>query len=198
MASSTASSPKRETARDRILAAANDLFYREGIHTVGVDRIIDEAGVAKASLYSSFKGGKAELVRAYLERRRENLMASITAAIDRHDDPRGRLLAIFEAQAEIAARPTYNGCAFVAATAEAHEEGIDEVAQAQRAWVRATLTRLATEAGADDPGALAEQLQLLYDGATMAAHQDRDRGAAIRASEIAAVLVERALGSPPA
>ena len=195
MATSTASTVERASARDRILAAANQLFYREGIHTVGVDRIIDEAGVAKASLYSSFKGGKAELVRAYLEGRRESLMATITAAIARHDEPRERLLAVFEAQGEIAARPGYNGCAFAAATSEAHGEGVDEVVQAHRTWMRTTLVTLATEAGASDPDALAGQLQMLYDGATTSAKMDGDLAAASRAAAIAGQLIDVAVAS---
>src|SRR5262245_38929851 len=58
----------RPSARKRILAAANELFYEEGIHSVGIDRVIERAGVAKASLYNTF-GSKDELVRAYLEGR---------------------------------------------------------------------------------------------------------------------------------
>ena len=61
-------SPVRPSARERLLAAANELFYNEGVHTVGIDRVIDQAGVAKASLYNTF-GSKDELVRAYLETR---------------------------------------------------------------------------------------------------------------------------------
>ena len=56
------------SARDRLLAAADELFYEEGIHTVGIDRIIEKAGVAKATLYSVF-GSKEELIRAYLAAR---------------------------------------------------------------------------------------------------------------------------------
>src|SRR5712675_1559267 len=62
----------RPTARERLLAAANELFYNEGVHTVGIDRIIEQAGVAKASLYNTF-GSKDELVRAYLEMRRASV-----------------------------------------------------------------------------------------------------------------------------
>ncbi len=73
-----AASP-RPSARDRLLAAADELFYAEGVHVVGVDRIVERAGVTKASLYNTF-GSKDELVRAYLEnhfRRRQNRIASI-------------------------------------------------------------------------------------------------------------------------
>ena len=58
----------RRSARERLLAAADELFYEEGVHTVGVDRVIERAGVAKATLYSAF-GSKDELIRAYLAAR---------------------------------------------------------------------------------------------------------------------------------
>src|SRR3569832_734274 len=90
----------RAAARDRLLAAANELFYAEGIHTVGIDRIIERAGVAKASLYNTF-GSKDELIVAYLRSRQARSQARITAAIERHDEPRTRLLAVFDAQSEM-------------------------------------------------------------------------------------------------
>src|ERR1700761_7130415 len=96
----------RATARERLLAAANELFYNEGVHTVGIDRIIEQAGVAKASLYNTF-GSKDELVRAYLEGRHASMARRLTRAADGYDTPRERLLAVFEAQAELAARPDY-------------------------------------------------------------------------------------------
>ena len=60
----------KHSARERLLAAANELFYAEGVQTVGIDRVIERAGVAKASLYNTF-GSKENLVRAYLESRHE-------------------------------------------------------------------------------------------------------------------------------
>ena len=65
-------SAARPSARERLLAAANELFYNEGVHTVGIDRVIEQAGVAKASLYNTF-GSKDELVRAYLEGRHASI-----------------------------------------------------------------------------------------------------------------------------
>ena len=67
-------------ARERLLAAADELFYEQGIHTVGIDRIIERAGVAKASLYSTF-GSKDELVRAYLESRDESRRVRVQAVV---------------------------------------------------------------------------------------------------------------------
>src|ERR1700755_125967 len=71
---------ERRSARERLLAAAEELFYGEGINTVGIDRIIERAGVAKASLYSNFKS-KDELVRAYLVVRHESRKAQIQAKL---------------------------------------------------------------------------------------------------------------------
>src|SRR4030081_2460352 len=78
--------PPKRSPRERLLAAANELFYAEGVHTVGIDRIIEHAGVAKASLYSTF-GSQEELVRAYLESRHAGTMARLTRAAEEHADP---------------------------------------------------------------------------------------------------------------
>ena len=73
--------PDRTSARERLLAAANELFYAEGIRTVGIDRIIEHAGVAKASLYNTF-GSKDELIRAYLGQRHARTAERITRALE--------------------------------------------------------------------------------------------------------------------
>src|ERR1700749_1858014 len=104
----------RPSAPERLLAAANELFYNEGVHTVGIDRIIEQAGVAKASLYNTF-GSKDELVRAYLEPRQASLTQRIMQAVDPYDPPRERLLAVFEGQGDLFAGPDYRGCAFARA-----------------------------------------------------------------------------------
>ncbi|SQD97772.1 hypothetical protein FMEAI12_4290007 [Parafrankia sp. Ea1.12] len=74
-------------ARQRLLDAANELFYTEGVQSVGIDRIIEYAGVAKGSLYNTF-GSKEALVRAYLESRHEGTTQRLSAVIDAVDDPR--------------------------------------------------------------------------------------------------------------
>src|ERR1700729_3111697 len=106
------------SARERLLASADALFYAEGVQSVGIDRVIEHAGVAKASLYNLF-GSKEGLVRAYLEARHEGTTTMISNAVELHRDPRRRILAVFEAQAQVFAQPGFRGCAFVAAFAEA-------------------------------------------------------------------------------
>jgi AcrR family transcriptional regulator len=183
----------RPSARERLLAAANELFYNEGIHTVGIDRVIEHAGVAKASLYNTF-GSKDELVRAYLESRQAHVAERIMQAVERYDTPRERLLAVFEGQGDLFARPDYRGCAFIRASAESHPGDMAEQAtEAYRHWVRALLTDLATQAGVPEPEILARQLHLLYDGGGQAARMDHDPAAAAAARTAAAILLDAAL-----
>ena len=183
----------RPSARERLLAAANELFYNEGVHTVGIDRVIEQAGVAKASLYNTF-GSKDELVRAYLETRHASVAQRITQAVERYDTPRERLLAVFEGQGELFAQPDYRGCAFARASAESHPgDLVEQAAEAYRRWVRALLTELADRAGVPEPEVLARQLHLLYDGSGQSARMDHDPAAAASARAAAATLLDAAL-----
>ncbi|MFY9932784.1 MAG: TetR/AcrR family transcriptional regulator [Streptosporangiaceae bacterium] len=185
-------SAARPSARERLLAAANELFYDEGVHTVGIDRVIEHAGVAKASLYNTF-GSKDALVRAYLETRHNNMVQRVIRVVDRYDTPRQRLLGVFEAQAELAAEPGYRGCAFARASAESHPgDVVEQATSAYRAWVRGLLTELASQAGVPEPQVLARQLHLLYDGAGQSARLDHDPAAALAARDAAAVLLDAA------
>lgn len=182
----------RQSARERLLAAANELFYAEGVQTVGIDRVIEYAGVAKASLYNTF-GSKENLVRAYLKSRHDATVARLRRTIERRTDPRQRLLAVFDAQAEMFAEPEFHGCAFITASAEAPEGGlIEQAADEYRAEIRELLTELAGAAGAADPAALGRQLHILFDGAGLAARMDRDPQAAASAKAAGAVLLDAA------
>src|SRR5438876_10579116 len=116
----------RKSARERLLAAADQLFYAEGVHVVGVDRIAERAGVTKATLYNTF-GSKEDLVRAYLEqhmRRRQERLARILAA---NDSPRKGILGIFAEVVELLEGSAFSGCRFVMATAEEWSGGDSDV-----------------------------------------------------------------------
>ncbi len=197
MPSATSTDPgtARRSPRERLLEAAGELFYAEGIQSVGIDRVIERAGVAKASLYSTF-GSKEELVGAYLDERHARIIGRLRAAVDAVDpaDPVARILAVFDAQAEIFRAPDYRGCAFTAAAAEAPRGGrIDEATRDYRREVRDLFTELATAAGAPDPPLLASQLQLLYDGGGSAANLDRDPSIAGPVHAAAASLLAASL-----
>jgi AcrR family transcriptional regulator len=164
------------------------------VHSVGIDRVIERAGVAKATLYSAF-GSKDELVRAYLMRRHAVRQERITRMLARYDTPRERLLGVFDVLGELFATPGFRGCAFLNATAEARPgSAVKEVSGEQRAWVRSLFLELGQAAGARDPRRLAQQLVLLYDGATVGAQMDSDPSAAAGARAAAALLVDAATG----
>jgi AcrR family transcriptional regulator len=188
MGAKTAAGP---SARERLLAAANELFYDEGVHTVGIDRVIERAGVAKASLYNTF-GSKDELVRAYLEMRHARIAERITRYLERYSAPRERLLGVFEAQGETFADPTFRGCAFVAASAESPGESVTRASDNYRGWVRGLFTDLAREAGAADPELLARQLHMIYDGASLSVRLDRNPEATAMARAAAEALIDAA------
>ncbi|MCX4724254.1 TetR/AcrR family transcriptional regulator [Streptomyces sp. NBC_01306] len=188
-------STAKPSARERLRAAANELFYAEGVQSVGIDRVIEHAGVAKASLYNTF-GGKEQLVRAYLDTRHAGTVDRITRAIAERDTPREQMLAVFESQGRQFDRPDFHGCAFIRAGSEAGPGGlVQEAADAFRGWMRALFTRLAAEAGAADPDALGHQLQLLYDGAGISALMDRDSTVAATSHAAAAALIAAATGA---
>ncbi|MFD7226089.1 TetR/AcrR family transcriptional regulator [Streptomyces sp. NPDC059892] len=183
----------KPSARERLLAAADDLFYREGVQTVGIDRIVQTAGVAKASLYNLF-GSKEELVRAYLDARHAETRARIERTLTRFRTPRERLLGVFDAQGRLFTEPGFNGCAHIMASAEARPGSpVQCAADRYRLWVRTLFTDLAREAGVADFEGLARQLHLLYDGAGVSARMDRDPSAATTAREAAAMLFDAAV-----
>jgi AcrR family transcriptional regulator len=191
--SATAPNDGRANARERLLAAADQLFYAEGVQSVGIDRIIEQAGVARASLYNLY-GSKEALVSAYLQARHHGTLERLDAAVARHRDPRRRLLAVFDAQGEIFAEPGFRGCAFVSATAEeAHGSVIDKAAQGYRAEILALFTGLARDAGVANAARLGRQLQLVYDGAGLAARMERDPSIARSARAAAEALLDAAL-----
>jgi AcrR family transcriptional regulator len=183
---------RKPPARERLLAAADELFYAEGVHTVGIDRIIERAGVAKASLDSCF-GSKDELVRAYLENRHDVRRARMLAGLERYDTPRDRLLGVFDVLGELAGTPGFRGCAFYNATAESSPDSPAEAVTAtSRAWNRGLFTELARDAGVADPATLADQLVILYDGAMAGSRMDHHRDSAAISRGIAAKLLDAA------
>ncbi|MET7782143.1 TetR/AcrR family transcriptional regulator [Streptomyces mirabilis] len=175
----------RRPARERILDTASELFYAHGIHAVGVDRLIAESGVAKATLYKHFPG-KDDVVAAYLRRMDVNWRRHLrSAALAAGEDPREQLFGIFVALEETA-RDGRLGCAFINAVAEyLPGSAVHAVAAEHKHTVRTWVRDLAAAAGAADPDTLAFQLTLLIDG-TLAATRVEHAGAAAGAARRAA------------
>jgi len=189
----TDNSDKPASARQRLLDAASHLFYKEGVHTVGVDRVVERAGVAKATLYALF-GNKEGLVRAYLMARDDAIRGRMTRRLARYGTPRERLLGVFDVQDRMFSEPGFRGCAFARANAEAPEgSSAEEIAENHRAWLRSLFRDLAQDAGAGDPEQVARQLMLLYDGAAVSAWMEHNPSAAHSARSVAITLIDAAL-----
>jgi AcrR family transcriptional regulator len=188
------STPERPLPRERLLQAADHLFYEEGVSSVGIDRILKESDVARASLYSTY-GSKDQLLRAYLQNRSHGWQAVVAEALPtRWDSARDRIVGIFEMLTEWFEAPGYRGCPFINASAEAAPSlVIQDVRDDHRAWVRALFIGLARDAGARDPEALSAQLVLLYDGSMAGAQLDRSAEPGRAAQCAAAVLLKAAL-----
>jgi AcrR family transcriptional regulator len=181
---------RHRTAKQRLLQAADELFYNEGIHAVGIDRVIAHAGVAKGSLYYSF-AGKDDLVRGYLTERHGKWADRVSAGIEAHTDPRERILAVYDALGALFAEPDYRGCAFMNALAEAAPDSVEaQAATTFRAWVRTLFLGLAADADAEDPKQLAESLVVLYDGAVATAQMDKAPQAAQTARHLADLVLD--------
>lgn len=161
-----------QSARDRLLAAATALFYREGIHSVGVDRVIDTAGVTRATMYRHF-AGKEDLVLEYLRGEDAGIRSLFDAAGAATADPSVLLdLVVDGVAADIRTRHT-RGCPFINAAAEYPDQGpVRELIAAHRAWFRETLRALAEGAGVDDPDDVAAGLVLLRDAAMVGGYLD--------------------------
>ncbi|MDT5094689.1 MAG: hypothetical protein QOH60_4052 [Mycobacterium sp.] len=196
MATKTA---KRPSARERLLAACDELFYRDGVHSTGIDAVIERAGVAKGSLYYIF-GGKDELVAAYLRGRHQAWRQRIESAQDDIDDPDEKILAIFDAIADYVSLPEFRGCPFENADAEApagERQGL--ATKEYRDWLRQFFLELAADTGATESTALADALIVLYHGAlTTATTAEPARAAALTAKRIARLTLAAAKASSSA
>jgi AcrR family transcriptional regulator len=186
---SAASSTPRRSARERLLTAADRLFYEEGVHTVGIDRVLEESGVAKGSLYYNFTG-KDDLVRTYLENRHAAWAARIDGHMATARTPTAKILAVFDALAELFGQPDFRGCAFINAAAEAGPGSAEDLAAKHfRTWLHELFGTLVAQGGYTDPDALTQQLVLLYDGSNISAQLDDNASAAVAARNAAASLV---------
>jgi AcrR family transcriptional regulator len=188
----TATLDPPRTARDRLLAAADELFYAEGVNSVGIDRVIEHAGVAKATLYSAF-GSKDGLIRAYLMKRHFSRIERVMRHVDRQSDPRGKLLAVFDSLEELFAAPGWRGCPFLAAPGESRScDPVQEVTTMTRNWTRNLFAELARAAGLTDPPAVADALMTIYDGAIVVSQLDHKPNAAATARRIAETVIAAA------
>jgi AcrR family transcriptional regulator len=179
------------SARERLLEAAENLFYRQGIRSVGVDEIVACADVAKMSLYRSFPS-KDELVAAYLEGRDARYWGWWDDVAARYpDDAREQLRALFRGLARLATRADWRGCPFTNAATEFPEPAhpARKVAERNKHELRRRLLELARALKAKRPAQLADQLVLLFEGAYSSAQTFGPTGPAGAVAEAADALV---------
>ncbi|KXO88983.1 TetR/AcrR family transcriptional regulator [Tsukamurella pseudospumae] len=176
---------------ERILDAAAALFYAEGVGAIGVDRVVDESGVSKPTLYAQF-GSKAGLVAAVLERRREGRVRATTEYVDALPATTGsRVLALFDHLAIGHAKPGFRGCPFTNAAAELPDPAhpARAVIAAYKTWMRGMLADLAASDGLPDPQWWGSALMLLIDGANARIITTGDTTAITDARRTAAAMI---------
>lgn len=187
----------RPSARDRILATASDLFYKEGVQNVGIDRIIAESGVAKMSLYNHFKS-KDALIAVWLQEQHKSWRLWFQNTVERYAKETGEspVLAIFDALKEWTEKPDFRGCAFINSAVELvdpEHPGYQVSLEHQQAIFDYILS-LVKAANLPNPNDLTEQLVILVQGATVVAmmqHQHSSE-AAMQAKAAAVTLVNEA------
>jgi AcrR family transcriptional regulator len=167
MAREASSNQGGPDVRDRILATASDLFYQHGIRAVGVDLVVEKAGVAKTSLYRHF-GTKDDLVVAFLQRMDEEFWKTWDEVSQQHpDDGRAELKAQLEWIGERVNQPDYRGCPQLNIAAEYSELGhpARKFAKEHKREMRRRLKNIAEKLKSADPDQLAGQLAVLINGA---------------------------------
>lgn len=186
-------------AREKILATAFRLFYAHGLRAAGIDTIIAESGVAKATFYKYFPA-KDDLILAYLEKVDGVWTGQLKAAAEAAGpEPADQLVGLFDALGTACRRDGYRGCAFINAAAEsAAGTRVHQRTVAHKLQILEWLEALADRAGARNPGRLARSLALLLDGGLASGALDADPAAADAARSAAAELVAAAVGQTPA
>ncbi|MFF3665780.1 TetR/AcrR family transcriptional regulator [Microtetraspora malaysiensis] len=182
--------------RAAILQAATPLLYQRGLDGIGVAELCTRIGVSKETLYRHF-GTKDGLVAAMLEVRSQRVFDWLAAAVaTAGDDPADQLAAIFDALRQWHDEPTFRGCAVVNAAAQHHDHTVRAITARHLDRYLDLLTGIAARAGAAAPAALARQLLILIEGATVVAAHHPMTGTADQARDAALTLLAAATATP--
>ena len=188
----------RPSPRQRLLDAATKLFTEEGIRVIGIDRILREADVAKASLYSLL-GSKDNLVVAYLEELDEQYRSRWGERAAKAPDADSKILALFDMAIEEEPQKEFRGSPFLNAAAEyprpetESEERIVETCRNHRLWMHSTITELLNEKNGYDSSSLTDELLIFLEGGLAGARILRDSAPL----HTAKALAKSKLGAPP-
>lgn len=176
-------------ARERVMDVASDLFSRRGIRSVGIDQLIAQAGVAKATLYRHFRS-KDDLVLAFLARREQSWTYGWVEAEARRrgSTPEERLLAIFDLFDEWFRRDDFEGCPFITTLLEMRGDPAATASVQHLENIRTVVGALAEEAGLRDPSGFARAWHILMKGSIVAAVEG-DHEAGQRAKTMAQLVL---------
>lgn len=180
--------------RDQLIDTAVELFYRDGFHATGIDKILRESGVSRMTLYNHFTS-KDELILAALHRMDEQWRNWFVRSVERQaDSPYERLLAIFDFLDEWFKQDNFSGCLFIKASAEFSKPGhpIHAAAVEHNRLIFGYVRRLAESAGAKDPDALARQVCTVMEGAIVNACISRSGTTAEEAKDTVKILMKNA------
>lgn len=183
-------------ARNRILDTADRLFYREGIRAVGIDRVIAEAGVAKATLYAHFPS-KDELILAVLKHREESVLKFFHTAMERHGKrTKDKLRAFFAALKDWFGSPDFRGCPFINAAVELADpkHPASKYVRGYKERFREMLDGLVEEAVGKAHAKITSAVAVLVEGAAVTALIHDSPDAADVARDAALALVAGAKG----
>jgi len=181
-----------QNLQEKILSAASELFYSQGIRATGVDAIAKAAKTTKMTLYRYFPS-KDDLIVAVLRQHTENFRTWFIAQVEaKADQPKAKLLAMFDVINELMTAPEFRGCALINATAEFPQETgpVHQVSAEFYDNFRHYITNLATESQLKNPDNIAFQLSLLIKGALVSEQMKRQSGAAEQAKQAAIMLIE--------
>ena len=180
----------RPSKRDELVRKALEIFYREGFHATGMDRLAAETGISKTTMFKHFRT-KEDLILAVLRLRDEQFRGWLFRRMTEAGPPRAQLSAMFDALGEWFARPEFRSCMFIKAASEYPDPAhpIHSQSAEHKRLLFLETERIARAAGADDPAALARALLLLKEGAIVPAHLGHEADPAGDAKAAAAALL---------
>lgn len=187
-----------QSARERILKVAGELFFKHGYRAVGIDTIIAESDVAKATLYRHFPS-KDDLIVTYLQEMNDEFWKWFDNAAEQYpDDPRQQLLSVFQSLQQLVTTPTCYGCPFIIAVGEFPEidHPAHQIARANKESVHARLLQMCQKLDIDVPQHLADQLFLLMDGAFAAVRMFGIQNPASQIDRLATHMIDSYLNYP--
>lgn len=181
----------KQSAEERILNAAEELFYNEGIQSVGIDRIVKESNVALNTMYKYF-ASKDKLVESYLKDRDIKWMSWLNNFMNKEDKPINKILSIFDALEQWFNEDKYRGCAFINASGElgSTKPFIYDISKAHKENLYNKILQILTATNIEHGEKTAKKIMILIEGAIVQSYVTGEKEAATNAKEIAESLLK--------